>query len=528
MARRTINIQRDLGKKVSLSSESGSTSSTIDELAERMATIDVGFQPTDQRVYEINLERLMPDPNQPRHLLPYDLRQAIHAKTMSPTEAMRELLERVKQGDMVARLILGSDQVDPVSEEDSFSEERGLLALAESIRTTGLRQPLNVYQVDDPTQTVQIVYRIGEGERRFWAHHLLVQHGYEKFKSVRCIVDTLPENEDVIYQRQEAENAARVDLPSIARSRSMERIKSRLEGNLSVDETSQRELQIAIGQKVKSFTGRAIGDRMVRNYLSLLKLSPEAQDLVEAALLSEKQLRPVMRLTTDAEQLALIRQIIEERWSSRQVFQKMAERQTALREVSQSTVEQRFEKRVIDAAKIIVPLLSLPAESYESTIMVLAHRAKDLKTFEALQGLQRTLADILQKATDLIEAERVEVPLGAVIPPLNSLKQYLPFDKFQMIEVKLWGSQILDQLLAWQQRDTVLAHRLRPFFRQLESEAETLQVGKPTTLPIVLSQPSLEGQVKYTVQSGELIYWAHELLVKRGEERFKVMKAELG
>jgi len=416
MARRKISIQRDLGTKESFSDDQSGISSAIDELAERMATVDVGFQPTHQRVYEINLERITPDPTQPRHLLPHDLRVAVHNKTVSPAEAMRELLNRAKTRDMVALLILGGNHDEPVSEEDLLAEDTGLFALANSIREIGLRQPLNVYQVDDPTQAVQIVYRIGEGERRFWAHHLLVQQGYEQFKTVRCIIDTLPDDEDVINQRQEAENAARVDLPSIARSRSIQRILTRLEAHLRGEENneiSQRELQVAVGQKVKSFTGRIIGDRMVRNYLSLLNLSPEAQDLAESAQLSEKQLRPIMRLPTEAERLALIRQMIEEKWSSHQGVQKVTAPHPSLREFSNATVEQKFEKKVIEAAKTIISLQALPAENYEATIMVLATRAKETKTFEALQGLRQTLDDILQKATDLVELEKTDLPLEA-------------------------------------------------------------------------------------------------------------------
>jgi hypothetical protein len=47
--------------------------------------------------------------------------------------------------------------------------------------------------------------------------------------------------------------------------------------------------------------------------------------------------------------------------------------------------------------------------------------------------------------------------------------------------------------------------------------------------------PRLRGEKKsnfgdlavYKVESGVAIYWAHELLVRRGESRFKLMKAEI-
>jgi hypothetical protein len=540
MARRKINLQRNLGTRGSLL-EQTSSGSIIDQLAGNMSTVDIGFRPTDQRVYEINLDHISPDPAQPRHLLPHDLRQAVYEKRISAAEAMRELVLKAEQGDTVALLILGGRQKGPVEEEDEIVEDTGLLALARSIREVGLRQPLNVYRLDDPEQPDQTAYRLGEGERRFWAHHLLVQQGYEEFKSVRCIVEVLPEDEEIIHQRQEAENAARVDLPALARARSMQRIKERLNlemgtrvpGENTIKLPSQRDLQVAIGQRVKSFTGRAIGDRMVRNYLALLNLSPEAQDLVEAAQLTEKQLRPVLSLPTDAEQLAMIQKIVEEKWSGRKVLQALTGRSTPksmLREVSQTSVEQRFEKRVLDAAKTIHSLLSLPPENYEEAVTALALRATDSKTRQALQALRQTLEEILLKVEDLAASNIVEVTLLSVLPPLEGLKRHLPPERVEILEREvLTGGQILEQLLTWRQNDGVLASRLEPFFRQIEADAEALRAGEPMPLPRLKGEknPNYGNLAVYKVESGVSIYWAHEYLVRLGEGQFKLMKAEI-
>jgi len=539
MARRKVSIQRNLGAKGAPASQSD-TEGVIDELAGSMSTTDIGFRPTDQRVYEINLDRIVPDLGQPRHLLPHDLRKAIEDDELSPTEAMQELVLRAEQGDTVALLILGGKDKGPVDVDDEIVEDTGLLALARSIREIGLRHPLNVYRTDDPHQPDQMTYRLGEGERRFWAHHLLVQQGYEEFKSVKCIVEILPEDEEVIHQRQEAENAARVDLPAIARARSMQRIKERLNvemgtrvpGENTIKLPGQRELQVAIGQRVKSFTGRAIGDRMVRNYLALLNLSAEAQDLAEAALLTEKQLRPVLRLKTDEEQLALIRRIIEEKWSGRQVLKEVTPppAKSSLREVSQTTVEERFEKRVLDAAKTMHSLLTLPPENYDQAITTLATRAKEPKMRQALQSLRQSLEEILLKVEDLTNSEVVEVTLLSVLPPVEVLRRHLPADKFELFETDvLTGSQILDQLLEWRQSDAVLASRLDPVFNKIEANAEALRAGDAMPLPALKGEknPKYSDLVVYEVESGASIYWAHELLVKRGESQFKKMKAEV-
>lgn len=541
MARRKISIQRNLGAKGLTPGQQAESEGVIDKLTSTMSNADIGFRPTDQRVYEINLERIEPDPTQPRHLLPYDLRMAVHEKTHSPFDAIQELVSRAEHGDTIALLVLGGRKNEPINEDDSIVEDTGLLALARSIREVGLRHPLNVYRIDDPSQPDQTLYRLGEGERRFWAHHLLVQQGYDEFRKVKCIVEPLPDDEEVIHQRQEAENAARVDLPAIARARSMERIKERLNlemgtrvpGEKTIKLPGKRELQAAVGQRVKSFTGRAIGDRMVRNYLTLLNLSPEAQDLAEAAQLTEKQLRPIMRLKTDEEQLELIRRIVEEKWSGRQVLKEVIQpplKSSSLREISQTSIEQRFEKRIIDAAKTMHSLLTLPQENYEETITTLALRAKDSKMRQALQSLRQTLEEVLLKVEDLNTSSAVEVTLLSILPPLKALQRHLPSEKFEIFETDvLTGSQILDQLQAWHQNDVILASRLEPFFNQIESDAEALRAGDPMPLPTLIGEknPKYSDLIVYKVESGAFIYWAHELLVKRGESQFKTMKAEV-
>jgi hypothetical protein len=401
---------------------------------------------------------------------------------------------------------------------------------------------LNVYRIDDPEQPDKAAYRLGEGERRFWAHHLLVQRGHEEFKRVKCIIETLPEDEEIIHQRQEAENAARVDLPAMARARSIQRLKERLNvemgtrvpGENTIKLPSQRELQIEVGQRVKNLTGRTISDRMVRNYLSLLNLSPEAQDLCEAAQLTEKQMRPVMRLKTDEEQLAMLQRIVEEKWSGRKVLQEVTaapKLRSSLREVSQTTVEQRFEKRVLDAAKTVHSLLSLPQDNYDEAITAISIRAKgDTKTKQALQALRQALEEVLLKAEGLVDSKIVEVTLLSVIPPLKGLQRHLPAEKLEMFETEvLTGSQILEQLLNWRQTDVVLASRLEPFFNQIELDTEALRAGEPMPLPMLKGEknPNYSDLAVYEVESGASIYWAHELLVRGGESQFKMMKAEI-
>ncbi|MDX1520926.1 MAG: ParB/RepB/Spo0J family partition protein [Anaerolineae bacterium] len=541
MARRKVNIQRSLGAK-GASVASDESGNAIDKLTEKMSTIDVGFKPTEQRVYEIYLERITPDLSQPRRLLPHDLRESLREGEITPSEAIRTLVLRAEEGDTVALLILGGREKGSVEEDDEQVEDTGLLALARSIQEVGLRQPLNVYRIDDPDQPDQTVYRLGEGERRYWAHHLLVQRGEENFARVKCIVETLPDDEEIIHQRQEAENAARVDLPAISRARSIQRIMERLNielgtrvpGENTIKLPSQRELQIAVGQRVKSFTGRAISDRMVRNYLKLLKLPPEAEDLAEAGLLTEKQLRPVMRLKTDDEQIAMVRRIINDKWSGRKVLEAVTSTiekpRTSLREISQTTIEQRFEKRVLDAAKTVYALVSMPQENYDEAIMALVSKTRDEKTKQAVQQLRDTLEEVLLKSEGLAGVELKDVALLSIIPPVFSLKDYLPGPKFDELDSsEFTGHQILDKLLSWRNDDSIVASKLEPFMRQVELEAEALRAGEPVSVPLLKEKRNdkFSDVMIYEISSGVFVYWAHELLVWRGESEFRRMRAEV-
>jgi hypothetical protein len=241
---------------------------------------------------------------------------------------------------------------------------------------------------------------------------VLVYQGHESFQQVRAIVEPLPDDEEVIHRRQEAENAARVDLPATARARSIQRIKDRLNiemgtrvpGSKTIILPSQRELQAAIGQHVKNLTGRAISDRMVRNYLALLRLSPEAQDLAEAGQLTEKQLRPVMRLKSDEEQIALIRQIIAKNWSSRRILEEVtspADSKSALADPPPVRPEQSIEKHVLAAIKSVYALLALPEEEYDRALRILAATAKNKRTGQGLRVLLQTIEEILAKAEEM-------------------------------------------------------------------------------------------------------------------------------
>jgi len=190
VARRKINLQ-----DINSMKEPGG----IDDLVRDMGSSSLGFSPTEQAIYEVDLNRIMPDFSQPRHFLPFELRQKLSLGDITPEEAMQDLVARAEGGDQLASLILGGR--NEVADEDSETvadDDKGLLALANSIKTVGLRQPINIYSVTRPDAPGETFYQLGEGERRYWAHQLLVSQGHQQFARIRCIIDTLPEDKGLI------------------------------------------------------------------------------------------------------------------------------------------------------------------------------------------------------------------------------------------------------------------------------------------------------------------------------------------
>ncbi len=529
MARRKINLQT-----INTVKESGG----IDDLVRDMGSSELGFSPTEHSIYEVDLDRILPDFSQPRRFLPFDLRQQLSQGEILPGEAMRELLSRAERGDQLAALILGDSGDSLNDDEDGPEDEKGLLALARSVKTVGLRQPINVYSITRPDAPGETFYQLGEGERRYWAHQLLALQGDEKFARIRCIIDTLPEDKDLIQRRQQAENAARQDLSAIARSRSIEQIQERLRltmgtrvpGETTIKLPSQRDLDAAVGQEVKTFTGRAIGGRMVRNYLRLLKLSPELQDLVEAAQLTEKQLRPVMRLKTEAEQRQLIIQIINQRLSGRDVLSKVAPTApvSSLKQVKRTTIEQRLEKRLFQAAMTVHEIITLGEESYAAIVEGLAGRVSDEATRDALLKMRQLIDDLVGNSVLSDFGVYQDVSLDTILPPIDHLRRSLSDTHWsQLTNAQAeGGKEVLQLLQQWKNDDPLAASRLTGFFKSVDEFAEKLRAGEGVFIP-GLEKVSNSGKYMYQVTNGKTIYWANILRGLMDENIQGTMRAEV-
>lgn len=530
MTRRRINLQDVAEVKTG--------GEPIDALVRELGTADMGFSPTDQVIYEINLNRIKPDPAQPRSFLPHDLKQKLHQDEMTPSEILQELLARAEHGNQLSTLILGGRPA-VTDEEDAGDDDKGLLTLAQSIREVGLRQPINVYSVARADKPGERFYQIGEGERRYWAHHLLVLQGHQSFNRVRAIIETMPADAELVQRRQQAENAARQDLSAIARARAIQQIRDRLMLKLGTrvpNETTiqlpgQRELDEAVGQEVKAFAGRAIGDRMVRNYLRLLKLSATGQDLAEAAQLTEKQLRPVLRLESEAEQESLILKIINEKLSGRLVLSEVvtpASPLTSLRQVARTTVEERLEKRLLQAATTAHEVFSLGEEAYAAMVQALVGKTEDRTTRTALLSMRRLLDDLVQGIDDSRTGRAREIALALIAPPVDYALAFLPeAQQKQLLGANPDGSAVIRLMRERFALEPQAAAGVAAFWAKIEPLAQAIRTESAGTPVTVRPARKLSQSDVYTheVADGAGAYWAYVFLVEQGAEAYRTIKA---
>ena len=158
------------------------TSNLLASITEEMLGTDTpaGFQEDAIRVENLLLELVRPHPVQPRRVLPERIHQAFHQQQLTPTQALRELVQIVQVAarqksrpfSNVLELLAEPEEETETPGELSPEETllRDLVNLAVTIRDDGQINPLTVVDV---TQGVSRLYRIETGERRYWATWLL-------------------------------------------------------------------------------------------------------------------------------------------------------------------------------------------------------------------------------------------------------------------------------------------------------------------------------------------------------------------
>jgi ParB/RepB/Spo0J family partition protein len=172
--------------------------------------------------------------------------------------------------------------------------------LADSIAADGLYQPIRVIQEQENE------YCIEQGERRWWAHHLLLARGDERFRYILAFITSLRDASETgnstKLRRQIGENVHRSDFTAIELARAM---AARI-GEIIATETqlTRRQVERRVGNE------NGTSDRRVRQFLALLTLAPQVQELAQEARVSESSLRSLVGIKEPEHQIALLRHLI--------------------------------------------------------------------------------------------------------------------------------------------------------------------------------------------------------------------------
>ncbi len=298
----------------------------------------VGFEmgmDNSLRVERVLLEMVRPDPVQPRRVLPDRIYQAFHANRMTPTQALRELIQTAQlaarqNGRPFSNVLdlLGNPDEETEVEGAILSPEeqlvRDLVNLAVTIRDDGQVNPLTVV---DATQGVTRLYRIETGERRYWATWLLRDFipGYESDGMIPCIITP---SERASAFRQAKENTARTGLSAIAMARQAALLLLYVhdcdipDGPVTHDFYRQAlELTLRGKREYTSEILSAMGGirtPMFSRYKALLRLCDEALELADRHNLDEGRLRHLLELSPD-DQIEMVRQVIQLNLSAKQI-----------------------------------------------------------------------------------------------------------------------------------------------------------------------------------------------------------------
>lgn len=260
---------------------------------------------------ELPLAAIRPDPAQPRRLLPPALASGIAAGELSPPAALQKWMA------------MPEDQADRLRE---------LRLLADSISRHGLINPITVRAVDESALLDfpgEVSHLIVTGERRYWAHWLLViegrtiAYGSEQLEAGRIAVRVSPAGISV-RAHQLIENLMRTDINAIEKAQGLWALRAELSGipwgavesglqegsgarvipgspsseipgvipgSLASGPTDAKSLDLVPWTEVAGALG--ISNRYRILITSVLDLTPEAQALVAAQDFSEKMIRPI-------------------------------------------------------------------------------------------------------------------------------------------------------------------------------------------------------------------------------------------
>jgi len=329
-----------------------------------------GFLMTEQQlnVTYLPITQVHPDPRQPRRLLPRDLASAF--------------AEGAPAFDILAALRVRAGRNKGIRER-----LQELDALADSIATDGLYQPIRVIQESDAS------YRIEQGERRWWAHHVLLGRGDERFRVIPAFVIE-PDAADGVLRRQVSENVHRSNFTAMELARALtERIAeiAALEPGLP-----RRAIERRVGKE------NGMTDRRVRQFVALLSLAPAVQELAQEARLGEGALRPLAQIKEPERQMATLRKMMSApRKRLASAVRATKSKRNRRTESSQARQTRGVNKRTRNPKEVVVNRIIRAARVlYAEQSRAIEHELgarifSNVKDYEAIASLRNALERVL-------------------------------------------------------------------------------------------------------------------------------------
>lgn len=217
---------------------------------------------------ELDLEMVMPDPEQPRDLLPADLYASLFDGSADAVTVL-------------SRWLVSAENGRPAEQQAIVD----LKQLAQTIEMHGLINPITVRPVDNDAVPATVSYLIRTGERRWWAHVLLMSErrklkGSQSAERIRALVDT---DKTHLRAEQLVENMARSDLSVIEKARGIQALRQEMiDQRGSTVRWDEVEKLLGISRNYRWRLGK------------VLDLPDAAIDLITLYNLPERSLRPIV------------------------------------------------------------------------------------------------------------------------------------------------------------------------------------------------------------------------------------------
>jgi hypothetical protein len=363
------------------------------------------FEDNSIRVERLLLEMVRPDPVQPRRVLPEQLHLQFHSNRLTPTQALKELVQLVQLAarqrgrpfNNVLELLPSPDDEQNDDANTKLSPEEQLLYdlvnLAITIRDDGQVNPLTVVDV---SQGVTRQFRIETGERRYWATWLLRDFipSYSGDGMIPCII--IPSEGSSVF-RQAKENTARAGLSAIAMTRQAALLLLTVHGYEIPDAVVSNdfyrqalELDLRGKREYTEAVLSAMGGIKKAHFSeikALLRLSDEALELADRHNIEEFKLRPIVALQPEYH-AEIVRQIIDFNLTSRQV------KELCEGGGLESDQDQSSEKLPAAALKMAKVTQTISALSAQDIARALIQQEGDTSIARArLQALQKLLTE---------------------------------------------------------------------------------------------------------------------------------------